>query len=282
MGDLFMMILGVYREKMFSPGRVEDDARILEATLRELALSGHTVRAVRPEDLEAEPPAVGCVVTMAASPRILALLERLERLGTRIVNGVEAIRNCQRTSLFRLLAGAGLPIPKGWVVPVELLRTCISFKGGRSYWLKRGDFHCVGPGDVVRVSTWGEVTRAFGHFKGNGIKDVVVEEHVEGEVVKFYGVADDSFFGAFVLARDREDVTHRSGCLRTLAAEAARVLGLEVFGGDAVITPEGHTFLIDVNGWPSFACCRQSAARGIASYVSGLAEERLERLSAPY
>lgn len=277
-----MMIVGVYRERMFSPGRVDDDARILEATLRELALAGHVVRAVHTEELEAEPPDVECVVTMAESPRALAVLERLERCGARIINGVDAVRNCQRTSLFKLLSAAGLPAPRGWIVPVEFLRTAISFRNGKSYWLKRGDFHCVGPGDVVRVSTQGEMTRAIGHFKGSGIRDVIAEEHVEGDVIKFYGIADSSYFSAFVLARDKEDVTCRVGRLRALAGEAARVVGLEVFGGDAVITSDGRTFLIDLNGWPSFACCRQSAARGIASYVSGTAEERLDRLSAPY
>jgi glutathione synthase/RimK-type ligase-like ATP-grasp enzyme len=276
-----MVILGVYREKIFSPGRVDDDARILEATLRELARAGHTVRAVHTEELASASSDIGCVITMAESPWALAMFESMERRGTRIINCVDSIKNCHRKSLVTLLQGAGLPMPGGWVVPVEDLPS-LAFKRSGSYWLKRSDFHCVRPGDVVRVRSRGEMMRAIGHFREGGIEEIVMQEHVEGEVVKFYGVNGSSYFSAFLLSHDREDVTHRVGSLKALAARAAQVIGLEVFGGDAVITSDGRCLLIDVNCWPSFSCCRQPAAKGIAAYVAGLAEERFDGLSVPY
>jgi len=277
-----MMILGVYREHLFSPGRVDDDALILEETLKELSFAGHEVRAAHVEDLDTAPTDVGCVVTMAESPKALAMFEKMERRGTRIINGVDAIRNCHRTAFIRLLSRAGLPMPKGWIVPAEDGPAPVSFRGGRSYWLKRGDFHCMGPGDVVRARTRGEMIRAFRRFRERRIMDVVVQEHMEGDVVKFYGVADGSYFSAFLLSQEREDITHRADHLRVLADRAARVVGLEVFGGDAIITPDDRVFLIDLNGWPSFACCRQPAAKGIASYVAGIVEEGFDGLSVPY
>ena len=49
---------------------------------------------------------------------------------------------------------------------------------------------------------------------------------------------------------------------------AAAALGLEVYGGDAIVTAEGRIVLIDVNAWPSFALYRDEAAPVIASYLS--------------
>jgi hypothetical protein len=47
------------------------------------------------------------------------------------------------------------------------------------------------------------------------------------------------------------------------AAAAAATLGLETWGGDAVI--EGDRFMmIDFNDWPSFGRVRKAAARAIA------------------
>ena len=51
------------------------------------------------------------------------------------------------------------------------------------------------------------------------------------------------------------------------ARRAATALGLEVFGGDAIVTPRGPILLIDLNAWPSFALYRDEAAAEIASYL---------------
>ena len=61
--------------------------------------------------------------------------------------------------------------------------------------------------------------------------------------------------------------------LAALARRAALALGLEVFGGDALVT--GHRaprqealLVIDVNAWPSFALFRDEAAGEIAGYLA--------------
>ena len=58
---------------------------------------------------------------------------------------------------------------------------------------------------------------------------------------------------------------------RTLAATAstaARALGLEVYGGDAIVSAGGAIAIIDVNAWPSFALFRRVAAEKIAALLS--------------
>ncbi|MGD0231242.1 MAG: hypothetical protein ABSC19_12935 [Syntrophorhabdales bacterium] len=267
-----MIMLGIYREKLFSPGRVDDDAMILEATLQELANRGHSIRTVRGEELDGERVQADCVLTMTESKRTLVRLEEWQEDGMRVINCVPSIRNCLRSTLFTLLPEAGLPVPEGRLVPVDEVEGVISFPGGSAYWLKRGDVHSVNPGDVVKVSTREGVIQALGHFRRSGIEQVFVQEHVEGESVKFYAVAASRFFRAFCFSRNREEITHRMGPLRVLADLAGEATGLEVFGGDAIVTPRGEIFLIDLNDWPSFASCRQAAARHIASYIADSVE----------
>jgi glutathione synthase/RimK-type ligase-like ATP-grasp enzyme len=108
-------------------------------------------------------------------------------------------------------------------------------------------------------------------FTARAIPWVAVQEHVEGPVVKFYGVADGRFFryyradgGAAGAAAPPELDGDR---LRALAFEAAALLGLEVFGGDVAFPEPDRPVLIDINDWPSFAPFRDAAADAIAGYV---------------
>jgi D-alanine-D-alanine ligase-like ATP-grasp enzyme len=50
---------------------------------------------------------------------------------------------------------------------------------------------------------------------------------------------------------------------------AVSALGLEVYGGDAIVTPAGEIFLIDINAWPSFALYREEASLQIARLLLG-------------
>jgi hypothetical protein len=54
---------------------------------------------------------------------------------------------------------------------------------------------------------------------------------------------------------------------------AAAALGLEVFGGDAVIKADGEPMIIDLNAWPSYALYRDRAAEAIADCLT----ERFQR-----
>ena len=58
------------------------------------------------------------------------------------------------------------------------------------------------------------------------------------------------------------------GCsVEAMAEHAAEALGLVIYGGDAIISPEGKITLIDLNDWPSFAPCRGAAASAIAKFL---------------
>jgi hypothetical protein len=151
------------------------------------------------------------------------------------------------------------------MVAVEEAEEKISMRFADGLWLKRGDVHAIGPGDVAYVTCKEELRRALKHFFGKGIKDILVQGHMDGPVVKFYGVGPRECFWAY-LASDGEEITSKAGRLRTIAGQAAGAVGLEVYGGDAVLSEKHGPVLIDLNDWPSFSRCCRPAARGIAAY----------------
>jgi hypothetical protein len=67
--------------------------------------------------------------------------------------------------------------------------------------------------------------------------------------------------------------------LRDAAFGAAGALGLEVFGGDAVIREDGKPMIIDINAWPSYARYRDRAAQAIADHLAVRFERRMRVVS---
>ena len=262
-------ILGIYRERIFSPGKVHEDAAILDATLEELSIVGCLVDTVHAEAIDWSMPRPAWVLTMAQSPMVLAMLEHWAGLGTRIVNSVASIQKCYRKPLTNALQEAGVPIPPGRIVPMNTAKEDIVLPASAPVWLKRGDFHAIQAGDVASVSSKYELYEALRHFHQQCVGDILVQTHIEGPVVKFYGVGGGGYFRAF-LASSGEDITTGSGsALREVAQCAAAAVGLDVYGGDAVMTGNGGVTLIDLNDWPSFSRCCRDAAKNIAQYLLG-------------
>jgi glutathione synthase/RimK-type ligase-like ATP-grasp enzyme len=257
-------LLGIYRELVFSPGKIEDDAAIMDATLEGLSRRGWEIRARHAETIGASFPRPENVLSMAQSDRVLNILEGWSGQGTRVVNTVASVRNCYRRRLIDCLSKAAICIPPSRMVAVEGAGEEISVRAGDGIWLKRGDVHAMGPGDVVLVTRREELDGALADFSGKGVRDILVQSHVSGSVVKFYGVGGE-YFRAY-LAADGEDVTSKAGQLQAIASRAAGAVGLEVYGGDAILTEKDGPVLIDLNDWPSFSRCLRSAAESIAAY----------------
>jgi hypothetical protein len=250
-------IVGVFREAEFSPGRVEDDAAILERTAAALVAGGREVR-LGAADLAAAPDAVA-ILAMCQSPLALAALDA--RAATvPVINTPQAIRGCYRAATTRLLAAAGVRFPS-----TRIVRTSSPApRDAAPCWVKRGDVHAMAAEDVLFAEDGGVVAEALAVFAARGIPWAALQEHVEGTVVKFYGVADARFFRCY---SDAPEPPASIPALWETAHAGAAALGLEVFGGDLVVTHSGAPVLIDVNDWPSFARCRDEAADAIAAYV---------------
>jgi len=275
-----MVMLGIYREQIFSPGKIRDDAAILDASLLELSHLGYEVLTLQPEALDTISIQPACTLTMAKSDRALQILEEWQKSGTRVINSTRSIRNCYRKPLIHLLEEGHFPLPLSRFLPLEDVEQEISFKSHAKYWLKRWDTHAIEQGDVAKVTSRKELIRALRHFRHWKIEEVLVQEHLEGEVIKFYGVAGGQYFSAF-LSSNGDEVTSEMKQLSTLAQQSAEVVGLEIYGGDAIMTGHGEIVLIDLNDWPSFSRCCRSAAKGIAKYITRVLEGGLHGSSSP-
>ncbi len=253
MGDLF----GVRREPEFSPGRVEDDAAILDRTRDALAVRGVSMRLGDAAEVATAPP--DAVLAMCQSDPALAALDRCT---APVINAPAAIRACFRHETVARLAATDVPFPPTRVVATNSAEHANDI--GLPCWVKRGDVHAMTTSDVVFAGTASDVRAALADFAARGIARAALQTHVAGTVVKFYGVVDGRFFRCYT---DAATIPAPIARLWEAAQAGALALGLEIFGGDLVVGDDGRAILVDVNDWPSFARCRDEAADAIAGYV---------------
>jgi hypothetical protein len=266
---------GIYRELAHSPGRETDDAEILRAVARELALRGFAVDLKSPDELPETPDARGVPPYLFVMCERIPIVERLaawERLGARVVNRPEGIRNTYRERTIERFARHDVPFPPSVLVPTAAAADSGPVR--TPCWVKRGDVHATELGDVAFAADAPAVGASLARLSQRGIARAVLQEHVTGDLVKFYGVGGLeegeplSWFQWFY-HRDQA-LSHcplDPAALSAAAAGAASALGLEVFGGDAIATADGRIVLIDLNAWPSFALYRATAAASIAALL---------------
>ncbi len=260
-----MRVLGIYREPEFSPGKVEADAAIMDAVLEDLERSGFETGAVEPARLgDWSGPGVDLVLAMCQGAEALRRLSELQESGAVAVNSALAIRNCYRDLLNSGLDRAGVPIPAGTLVETAapLGASLLGVEISLPLWVKRGDLHALGSEDVKRVSTVEELRRTLAGFARRGIRQAYVQQEIEGGIVKFYGVSGGEFFVALPEGGELPEAVHRD--LARAASSAASAIGLEAWGGDAILDPTGALRIIDFNDWPSYGRVRRQAARAIA------------------
>ena len=261
-----MRALGVYRETEFSPGKVEHDAAILDAVLAELKRQDVEVSATSAARFVEEPPGtVDLVLAMCQGERALGRLVALEQQGAIAINSALAIRNCYRDLLCAGLVHAGVRIPTGALVRTDARPPDLTPLGvldlDAPMFVKRGDLHALAPDDVQRVQSRGALRAALAGMAQRGVTIAYVQQAVEGRVIKFYGVSGGEYFTTLV---EEGPISERVQLeLAKSASAAAATLGLEAWGGDAII--DGEQFMmIDFNDWPSFSRVREAAARAIA------------------
>jgi hypothetical protein len=264
-----MRALGIYREAEFSPGKVEHDAAILDAVLAELKRHGVEISVMSAARFVDDPQAgADLVLAMCQGERALGRLVALEQQGAIAVNSALAIRNCYRDLLCAGLVHAGVPVPTGALVrtgsrPPDLTPLGVLDLDAPMF-VKRGDLHALAPDDVQRVESRGALRSALSGMAERGVSIAYVQQAVEGRVVKFYGVSGGEYFAALDEDGGAKSIPDQLRLeLARSAAAAATTLGLETWGGDAVI--DGERFMmIDFNDWPSFSRVREAAARAIA------------------
>lgn len=262
-----MLLVGILREVAFSPFQhAENDRLILERTARALQRRGCRVRLISENEVDAAEIDATALFSMCQGPRATKALVEHERAGQLIINSPRAVQSCYRTRMSRIAQHHKLLAPTTIVATAAEPGEPPMPIGEHGLWVKRGDVHATQREDVVRVRSVAEYAAVLADFRQRGIVAAAVQAHVVGEVVKFYGVVGTAFFRFY--AETMHNVYPVALSAAHPAIEAlARHIGLEVYGGDAVVTSQGRVAVIDVNDWPSFAYYRSEAAEVIAGRI---------------
>jgi hypothetical protein len=274
-----VQFLGIYREKRFSPGaHAAGDAEILELTQAAFERAGYQTTLIAPESLPSISPIAPVVFSMCQSLEALAVLQAWEQQGVLVLNTPAAVRACYRLALVTALSQTTLPFPRSMIIRLDETAspgTCCSAlpESTAGWWVKRGDVHAMQSDDVLFVRHAADLPEQLARLRQRGISHAVVQEHIAGQEWKFYAVRGHGVLHAFA--------PHDAHCppidyarLNTLARQASEVLGLDIYGGDCLVTDDGTLYLIDINDWPSFRGCRPVAASHIAQHILTLAQQR--------
>ena len=274
----FYHIAGISRAPIYSPNNVDNDGAIFLAVLQCLEAMGHQVRVYQEDDLLQDAVQEKYIFDMVRSSEAVTKLQELEKFGVVAVNSGFGIENCRREQMTLLFHQYGVPQPESEVCDLE--HSPIGVKSNGPSWVKRADGHTVQPNDVVFVAQPVDMPRVLDDFRKRDISRVVISQHQPGDLLKFYGVAGTSFFHWFypsLANHSKFGLEEINGApsgyafaadqLQTICTKAATVLGVDVYGGDAVISTDGTISIIDFNDWPSFAPCRLEGAKAIAQAI---------------
>ena len=258
-------MIGIFREEVFSPNRVEDDAAILRLTAEAVSRRGFDVELMYPHDLSPDiQPRMA--FAMCEGMDSLKFLETWESKGYTVVNSPGAVKNCYRHRMLTLLNHGTVPFPKTLLIPTSQSVNG-QFNLRKGVWVKRGDVHSTQPGDVELIFDRPSLEKTLESLRSRWVEQAVLQEHVHGDLIKFYGVLPRRWFRHFYhKPEEARGLPFSLSQIRETAEFAALKLGLQVYGGDIVVTEDAH-YLIDINSWPSFAICREEAAEQIASYL---------------
>ena len=278
-------IAGVMRAGAFSPNHIGNDTAIFNLTAEALRKRGCSVKVYGEEEFRESEITEPVIMAMCREQSSIAKLKRLEDEGRLIVNSGYGIENCTRERMTRLLLGNSVPYPDSLIVNTnENVRKELEDGNFRQVWIKRGDFQTIQREDVSYCRHAEEAQEVLHEYFYRGIKRAVINRHLVGDLIKFYGVSGTDFFywfypfegghskyGYELINGVSKGIEFDENKLHEICRKASDVLDVKVYGGDCVISADGDIQLIDFNDWPSFAPCRDEAAVHIAKCITNLA-----------
>lgn len=281
-------IAGIMRAGAYSPNHIGNDTAIFNAVAEHLRKRGCIVNVYSEEQLIAGNVTEDIIINMCREQKSIALLQQMEDAGKIVINSGYGIENCTRERMTRILLGSNIPQPQSLMVNTnEMIIDSLEQGGFSQCWIKRGDFHAIHKEDVSFVRHPQEAQELLHEYFLRGIKRAVINKHIVGDLVKFYGVQGTPFFHWFYpydLGHSKyghEEINGKSQGIefdiermKHICQDAADVLDVKIYGGDCIISPEGEIYIIDFNDWPSFAPCRDEAAPHIAKSILSTIKER--------
>lgn len=281
-------IAGVMRAGAYSPNHIGNDAAIFNITAENLRKRGCEVNVYSEEQLAAGAVTEPVVMNMCREHRSIVILQEMEDRGRLVINSGYGIENCTRERMTRILMGSGIPYPESLIVNTnEGIRDRLIQSGFQSCWIKRGDFHAMHKEDVSYVRHPEEAQEVLQEYFLRGIKRAVINRHLVGDLIKFYGVRGTPFFywfypfdeghskyGHEAINGKSQGLPFDRNLLLDICHRAAEALDVVVYGGDCIVSADGDIRIIDFNDWPSFAPCRNEAAPHIARAILNAIKNR--------
>ena len=275
-------IAAILRAGAYSPNHIGNDAAIINLTCEQLRKRGCAVKTYSEEQLIAGAVTEPNVIHMCRDQRSFPVLQAMEEEGRVVINSGYGVENCTRERLTRILLGSGFPYPESIIVNTNQTVTEQMTRLGISQaWIKRGDTYAQHKEDVTYVRHPEEAQEVLQEYFLRGIKRAVINRHLTGDQVKFYGVRDTDYFYCFyhfeksfsyngddkAVGCDAAKMRFDLEKFRDTCNRAADILDLRIYGGDAIVAPDGTFSIIDFNDWPSFAPCRIEASAVIARAI---------------
>lgn len=282
-------LTGIKRQTKYSPNHIGNDGAIYNMTAQCLREMGYDVQDYTESEFVLSDIKDKYIFDMARDKSTIEWLKHLEDNGSVVINSAYGIENCTRGKMTRMLIDNDIPHPKSIILdsnedPTELLEEM----GANAYWIKRGDFHAIHREDVAFARSITEAKEILKEFAFRGIPNAVINEHLVGDLVKFYGVADTDFFYHFYpfdLSHSKFGLEEINGeanqypfsveALKEACDKAGEILNIKIYGGDCVVANDGSFKIIDFNDWPSFAPCREQAAPKIAECIDKQVQKNL-------
>jgi len=274
-------LAGVKRKTKYSPNHIGNDGMIFNLAAQHLRELGYEVKEYTEAEFVLGNIDEPVIFNMARDKATIAKLKDLENRGTIVVNSGFGIENCTRSRMTNILLENNIPHPQSIIVDTTSDPVCeLEKMNAQAFWIKRGDFHAIHREDVAFARSIEEAADIIKEFSWRGIPNAVVNEHLVGDLVKFYGVANTNFFYKFYpfdlnhskFGHEEINGTARQlffsrGELKEACDKAGDVLNVRIYGGDCVVAEDGSFKIIDFNDWPSFAPCREKAAPKIAESI---------------
>lgn len=281
-----MKILGISRGEKFSPNMASNDAAIFLDVFTELQNLGNEVEVIDEEEmLDYDYSSYDRVFTMARDIFQIVQLETKTDYDTQMkfINSIDGILTCtNKAAVATQLLEAGIPQPDFLVGEQRNLLFCST--GDKNdinvpLWLKNCDGSAQTAADTVFCTTKEEFDAAFADFMKRDVNMWIAQLHMQGDLIKFYGVEGTNFFswnyassthskfGLEAINGKERGYHFDPERVKLYADMVAKKLNVPIYGGDAIINEEGEFFFIDFNDFPSFSSCREEAAKAIAQRI---------------
>jgi glutathione synthase/RimK-type ligase-like ATP-grasp enzyme len=262
-----LQFAGIRRNSQYSPNQITNDGLILLKTAEELMKLGIDYKIYEESEIANKKINENIIFTMARGIDSLNILSEMEENGKLIINSPKSSINCYRVKMSAKLKTAGIPFPNSKVVKTNSNENYnLTDVGKKKIWIKRGDVHAIHREDVSLVYGDEELNFILKEFAHRGITEAILQEHVEGDVIKFYAVSGTNFFRWYYL-NGNNNYKFDISSLKKLSEKSAELLNLLIYGGDAIVSENGAITIIDINDWPSFANFRDEASRYIAEKI---------------